>query len=242
MLRVYALGRSRVELAGRPLGTEDWTYAKPRELLYFLLTRPGSTKAEIGLALWPDASAKELRNSFHTCLKHLRRALGGQQWARFSGGGYTIDPGPGLWYDVEAFERSAGRALEADPEPATIPLLEEAADRYRGHFLLDVPVGGWADSRREQLRRRYERVMLTLGGQLGRDGRYAAAAEVFARLIDEDPLLEAAHRGLMRCHAALGNRNRAVRQYQALVDVLGAEVGTAPAPETTALYQRLRRG
>ena len=62
-LSVRALGRSVVEVGGRALGPEDWTYAKPRELLFHLLARPGSTKGEIGLALWPDESGAELRNS-----------------------------------------------------------------------------------------------------------------------------------------------------------------------------------
>lgn len=82
---VRALGRSGVALAGRWLGPEDWSYAKPRELLYHLLTRPGATKAEIGLALWPDASRAELRNSFHTGLKFLRRAVGDAVTVRYAG-------------------------------------------------------------------------------------------------------------------------------------------------------------
>jgi DNA-binding SARP family transcriptional activator len=70
--------------------------------------------------------------------------------------------------------------------------------------------------------------------------RYGEAAETFARLVEHDPFLEAAHRGPMRCHMALGNRARAIRQYHELVELLSADIGTAPAPETTALYTKLR--
>jgi DNA-binding SARP family transcriptional activator len=84
-------------------------------------------------------------------------------------------------------------------------------------------------------------VLLTLGRLLGRQRRYGEAAEVFARLVEHDPFLEAAHRGLMRCHVAMGNPARAVRQYQELAALLGAEIGTGPAPETAALYARLQR-
>jgi DNA-binding SARP family transcriptional activator len=101
-------------------------------------------------------------------------------------------------------------------------------------------VGSWTDGRREPLRRRYEQVVLTLGRLLGRQRRYGEAAETFARLVEHDPFLEAAHRGLMRCHMALGNRARAIRQYHELVELLSADIGTAPAPETTALYTKLR--
>jgi DNA-binding SARP family transcriptional activator len=220
--------------------TEDWTYAKPRELLYYLLTRRGSTKAEIGLALWPDASATGLRNSFHTGLKYLRRALGDPRWVRFAGGCYAIDHRSPLWYDVHDFEAAAGHALDAEPTTAAIPALLDAAARYPGDFLVDLAAGGWADAPRDHLRRRYERVMVTLGRLQGQDRRYGDATETFARLVEHDPFVEVAHRGLMRCHAALGNRARALRQYEELAELLGTQLGTSPAPETTALYARLR--
>jgi DNA-binding SARP family transcriptional activator len=46
----------------------------------------------------------------------------------------------------------------------------------------------------------------------------------------------------MRCELKLGERGHALRQYQQLARCLRDELGTAPAPETTALYLRLRRG
>lgn len=169
-------------------------------------------------------------------MKHLRRALGGHRWVRFVDGGYLIDRTDDLWYDVDEFERAAEQALTA----GTITALDTAAGRYPGDFLVDLAVGGWADARRERLRRRFEQVMLTLGGLQGQARRYVDAAETFARLVAHDPFLEAAHRGLMRCHVALGNRARAIRQYQELVELLDTGLGTAPAPETAALYAKLR--
>jgi DNA-binding SARP family transcriptional activator len=102
-----------------------------------------------------------------------------------------------------------------------------------------VPAGAWAEPHREELRREYEYVLRTLGGLLARGRRFAEAAEVFARLVAHDPLLEAAHRGLMRCHAALGDRGRALRQYEQLVDLLAEQLGVPPSPETLELHARL---
>jgi len=53
-------------------------------------------------------------------------------------------------------------------------------------------------------------------------------------------LLEEAHRGLMRCHAALGKRGRALKHYEELVELLEEKLGIPPAPETSALHERLR--
>ena len=55
-------------------------------------------------------------------------------------------------------------------------------------------------------------------------------------------MLEEAHRELMRCHAALGERGRALRHYEELVELLDEQLGTPPAPETSALHERLRAG
>jgi predicted ATPase/DNA-binding SARP family transcriptional activator len=230
-LSVRALGRSVVTVGGRVLGPEDWTYAKPRELLFYLLARPGSTKGEIGLALWPEASGAELRNSFHTGLKFLRRALGDAARVRFTGGAYHLEPLAALDYDVANFRAAAGPSIDA---------LQRAAKLYPGDFLTDVPVGRWAEPHRDDLRRDYEQVLRKLGGLLARDQRYAESAEAFTRLVTHDPLLEAGHRALMRCYAALGERGRALRQYDELVHVLKAQLGAEPAPETRELHSQLR--
>jgi DNA-binding SARP family transcriptional activator len=132
-------------------------------------------------------------------------------------------------------------ALRPGAVPSAIDPLADAAGRYPGDFLADTAVGPWAEPHRAELRRRYEHVLLTLGGLLGRERRFTDAAETFARLIVHDPLLEAAHRGLMRCHAALGNRGRALQQYDELTRLLREQLGTRPAPETTALHARLRQ-
>ncbi|MGA5299921.1 BTAD domain-containing putative transcriptional regulator [Nucisporomicrobium flavum] len=231
---VQALGRTRVVVAGRTVGAADWTYAKPRELLYHLLTRPGSTKAEIGLALWPDAAGTELRNSFHTGLKLLRRALGDAVRVRYAGGTYRLEPVLPLHFDVDDFGTAARKSED-------IGALTAAARLYAGDFLSDVPTGAWAEPHREQLRREYEYVLRTLGGLLAKQHRFGEAIEVFTRLAAHDPLLEAAHRGLMRCHAALGDRGRAVRQYEQLAGLLRDQLGVPPSPETVQLRARLLR-
>ncbi|WP_051797963.1 tetratricopeptide repeat protein [Catenuloplanes japonicus] len=233
LLVVHALGRARVLRGDRALGPEDWTYAKPRELLYHLLSHPGATKAEVGAALWPEAGPAELRNSFHTCVKHLRRALAGAATIGHAAGGYRVEGR--FVYDVDVFLAAADRAAGGD-----LDALTEAAGLYPGDFLADLAAGDWAAVPRDRLRRRYEQIMLDRGLILGRERRFAEAAETFTRLIEHDPLLEAAHRGLMRCHAALGNPARALRQYDDLVDLLHTEIGAPASPETRALRDRLR--
>jgi DNA-binding SARP family transcriptional activator len=96
--------------------------------------------------------------------------------------------------------------------------------------------------RQQELRRAYQEALLLLGGLLFARGRHAEAADTYRKAIAHDRFLEGAHRGLMRCQAALGERGRAVRHYEELVEMLYEQLGTPPAPETRALHERLRAG
>ncbi len=96
--------------------------------------------------------------------------------------------------------------------------------------------------RQEELRREYGEALLLLGGLLFARERHAEAAEAYRKAIAHDGLVEEAHRGLMRCQAASGERGQALRHYEELVQLLDKRLGTAPAPETRDLYERLRAG
>jgi DNA-binding SARP family transcriptional activator len=97
-------------------------------------------------------------------------------------------------------------------------------------------------TRRAELREKYLGTLLTLGQLLFAKTDYAQAAAAFKQVIEHDNYVEAAHRELMRCYARLGEQAQALRHYQTLAALMGAELGSPPAPETTALFQRLSRG
>jgi DNA-binding SARP family transcriptional activator len=247
--RAFALGETRVRVGERTLADSDWTYAKAKELFFYLLTHPASGKAHIGLELWPDASPAQLRSAFHRTLHHLRRALGKAEWVVFENDAYALNRALGYWFDVQAFEThlaEARRALKSGVAPAAraeaVQHLEAALALYRGDFLADIDAGEWAIFQREELRRRNIEARLTLGELYFAEARYAQAADVYRRLIALDPYLETAHRELMRCLARQGETGQAVRHYQTLCQFLRDELRAQPAPETTLLFERLRRG
>ncbi len=244
-VRIFALGPARVEKDGIPIDSPDWVQ-KSRELLYYLLSYPeGRTKEQIGLALWPEASASQLRSSLHITLYRLRRALGGKEWVSFTKGRYAFERSLDYSYDAEAFEDNLSEARRRrDQAPGqAIRHLEEAADLYGGDFLEELAVEGeWALVRQEELRRAYQEVLLLLGGLLMGQGRHTEAADAYRRSISHDRFLEEAHRGLMRSRAASGETGKALRHYEELVELLEEQLGAKPATETTALYESLRSG
>jgi len=247
-LEVSAFGDTRVVLGGRPLGPVDWTYAKSKELLFYLLSRESATKAQIGLDLWPEASPEQLRSAFHSALHHLRRALGGGDWIRYAGGRYAFAREHPFTYDVHDFEEHVHLAREQPGEgeatgrETAMAHLTAALRKAGGDFLADIPHADWALFERERLRQVRVDSMLLLAEGHFTAAAYPAAAEVFQQLLALDGYLEVAHRGLLRCLARQGESAQAVRHYQGVVDLLRADLGTSPSPETTLLFERIRRG
>jgi two-component SAPR family response regulator len=238
-LRLLALGREAVQLDQRVLGPADFSYAKPRELLFFLAEAGPSDKGQIGLALWPVASPGELRSAFHTTLHHLRRAVGSGR-VLFEQGGYRLD-GDRLDYDVTTYRQALAAARQAPSRGEELARLQHATGLYPGDFLA-ASAPGWSERTRDELRERQQRALLALGRMLLARGGHLAALDVFRRVLSLDELNEPAHRELMRCYQAMGEPSRASRQYEKLAVLLREEVGALPSGSTVELYDRIRAG
>jgi len=77
-----------------------------------------------------------------------------------------------------------------------------------------------------------------IDGYLDR-GDYDRAVEVCRRGLAREPCRERFHRALLICLIRLGQRDRAIAHYQHCRQVLKAELGVEPAPETERLYREM---
>ncbi|MGI8539843.1 MAG: AfsR/SARP family transcriptional regulator [Rubrobacteraceae bacterium] len=243
-LRALALGQARVEVGGAAVEASGWRYQKVAELFFYLISHPPRAREGIGLDLWPDASPSQLRNSLHSALYRLRKALGQPNRIHFTGDRYAFDHTISHSFDVADFEEKVRHAREcAEDDPgAAATLLEEAADLYRGDFLEGFSGGEWILFRQQELRETHNESQLLLGRLLTERGENSEAARAFRRAIVRDPYSGEAHAGLVRAYSRLGERSRALRHCQSLEDTLRGELGAAPPPEVAALAERLRRG
>ena len=249
-LRIFALGPTRVTVGDHTLATTDWTYHKARELLFYLVSQPPATKAQIGLDLWPDASEHKLRSLFHRTLHYLRQALGRPDWVVFADGAYTFNRELNCWCDLQVFEtlleeaQAIGWAESKSPtdRAQAIQYLKNATALWRGDFIEDLDAGEWSIYRREELRRSYIGALIDLAQLYFDEAHYHAATDVYQRILSLDNYLEFAHRELMRCYARQGESSWAVRHYQQLRELLRQELQAEPSPETVLLYERIRRG
>lgn len=242
-LHIFALGPERVYRKQYALKQSDWTYAKAKELLFYLLCHSSRTKGQIGLALWPDASPSQLRNNFHATLYHLRRALGRSEWITFEHEHYAFNRQLAYWFDIEAFETQLAqvRKIQTQDPTRSIHILEKTLQLYRGDFLEEMLDSEWSLLHQKKLHQMFLDALSTLGQLLFDEKHYGRAATIYQQLISHDNYLESAHRDLMRCYAYQNERSQALRHYQNLAAMLARDLGSSPATETTALFERLRQ-
>jgi DNA-binding SARP family transcriptional activator len=240
-LRIRTLGGFDVWARNRRVERSAWGSSRSRELLAFLACHgEGRTKGQIGLALWPDASPAQLRNTFHVTLHRLRRALAIPDVIEVDGERYRLNPAVSREFDAQIFEddvRAALRELRRGVDATA--RLAQAAARYRGDFLAGETVGEWADEHRDRLRELQAEALDALGRAHMERERYVEAADAFRTLLTLDPVNEEACRRQMTCLAQIGDRAGALRAYDGLVRALREELGVRPERETTVLRERL---
>lgn len=247
-LRIRALGRFALERDGSPITTEGKGQRKPLELLRVLVAHGANSPAngmptgELIDILWPDLEAEAPKASFDMTLLRLRKLLQVDGALRLAEGRLWLDPRV-VWSDVAAFERDCDALNKRAERPGRDEDLSAAAHRLRhrrGHKLFGRgAVEPWSVAPRERLARKFAQAVGTYGQHLEEQGNWAAAVSLYEQGLAEDPLAEPYHRGLMRCHLALGQPAEAMRCFLRCREVLASVLKVPPAAETLALMQRI---
>jgi ABC-type oligopeptide transport system substrate-binding subunit/DNA-binding SARP family transcriptional activator len=234
MLAIRALGAVTIERDGEPV-TELNTRKIEALLIYLACTRRPHAREVLAEMFWEERTGERALGNLRVALSNLRKHAG--DYLLIDRTTAAIDPQADVWLDVTALEKAlaAGR-------------LGQALELYRGDFLegfyvRDCPgFEDWSTFERERLRRLAQDALRDLAEDALERGDYRAGIHFASRLLDMDPLLEDAHRQLMRLLAADGQRGAALNQYETCRQVLDEELGVEPEDETTALYQAIQAG
>ncbi|NMO52471.1 hypothetical protein HH310_14875 [Actinoplanes sp. TBRC 11911] len=239
------LGGFRVTVGDVTVGTGP--RRRVRQVLAYLLAHrrapvPRDVLADV---FWPDAAPDAARNNLHVTLSYVRQALRAAHPAasverRFDT--YRIAGDVAVWTDVEQFARHRADGLRAERANDAVAALrshEAACQLYDGDFLADDPYAAWAEPIREALRLDVIDVQSRLIEAYLEQGAYAPATILARRLVEMDPCNEQAHRRLMSCYAASGQRHLALSQYHRLCDLLWTTLRVAPSARTTELFREL---
>ena len=255
LLRIYMLGGLRLLRGDEDLHPERWELQRAVSVFKYLVSEEGRwVPTDVLLDLfWPEAEPERARGALRTTVYALRHALQPElepyqasAYIEAARGRYRFRTESPHWWDVRAFLDALDRArrhLQAGAREQAARLFDEALALYRGDFLPEDRYEEWTVLPRERLRHAYLEAALQLG-ELA-----AHLPEVLSRAVARlreatalAPEREDLQRQLMLLFALSGRMADALRQYEALRQLLQEEFGMEPAPETEELVGRLRRG
>ncbi|MGA9634037.1 MAG: bacterial transcriptional activator domain-containing protein, partial [Solirubrobacterales bacterium] len=240
-------GSFSLRRGGRLVEEELWERRVAERLVRFLLVQRGEAVPEDLLfeAFWPGRSSTSARRSLQVAVSCARAVLDppdtGASAIEARERSYRVLLRPGDVVDTEVFAQAARTALSGDRVDGASGL-RRAVALWGGEPLPEERYEEWSTAWRETLLDLYSELLTALAETCfqGEDPFGATAAA--RRLVELDPLSEAAHRMLMVAFSRSGRRGHALRQFldcrRALVDELGLE----PAAETAELHRAILAG
>ena len=182
--------------------------------------------------LWPDSSQSQSLAYLRHCLTELRHALGSEAVRLQSPTSQT------LLLDIADTEIDVV-IFDSCIQQGDSSALRLAASIYRGPLLGDCSEE-WVLLDRGNREQSYFSTLQQLASDGLAQGDFGTAIEYARRAIAADPLQEGAQRTLIEALASSGDFGAAVQAYRELRLYLHQELNTAPSPQTTNLYNRIR--
>ena len=198
---------------------------------------------ELADVLWGEDPPKSWETSLRVVVSKLRG------WLATAGvdpataltsqfGCYRLHLPEPLVVDVEeaAAALGAARSAVAAGDPATALALAGAAAATGAAPFLAGGSEPWIERRQAELTQLRVQALEVLADAALAQQEPEAALAAAEDAVALEPLRETAHVGVMRAHAAAGNRAAALRAYERCRRALAEELGVAPSPETQAAY------
>lgn len=229
LVRIYLFGDFRIEKNGETLPLR---HSKARSLFAFLLRYPQKRHLREQLAdlFWPEAPPERVGRNLSDALYRLRQVLG-DDLLHTSRDAIMLNQDADLWVDVWAFTAGVSMAERA--------AWEQAASLYAGPLLPDS-YEDWVLQWRTRLQEQFDDCLLRLGTWAEQHHLPERAHHYFQQLVQQAPLREVGHRGLMRSLAALGRFAEVFAAYDVLAALLAQELGLEPDAETQRLLVQLQ--
>lgn len=243
-LQIRLLGGFGVAIGSRIVHDSEWRLRKAAAIVKLLALAPGHRlhREQILDTLWPDLDPLAAAHNLNQSIYVARRVLdprGGRAspYLPLQGDSVALASSGPIWIDVDAFEEAVATARSAKDPTA----LQVALDLY-ADLLPEDRYEDWAVGRRTTLRELFLSALLELA-RLREDRReHVAAIAALRRAVAEESTHEEAQRALMRLYALVGQRHRALRQYQQLRAALDRELGVTPDTATEQLYRDILAG
>lgn len=242
-LKLYLFGQPQLELQGQSLNIDR---RKAFALLaYLALAKHHQSRELVATLLWPELDQEHAHAALRSTLSSITTAVK-VEWLHKDRTSLALNPAS-LWIDISAFQTLLQAVRSHKHESSSLcseclNWMQQALDLYRADFMSGFSLidcndyDEWQTIQSEGLRRELAYILRRLADHYGELGNFELALIYANRWLELDNLHEPAHRCLMRLYAASGQRSRALRQYQQLVDLLDKELASVPDEESKQLY------
>ncbi len=246
-LKVQLFGNFQLFLGEKKLQTLK--RRKTRALMAYLLHKhPMPIHRDFIMdKFWSGVSQDSSRNSLNVAMYHLRKDLDNKgadgDYIIYENGLYSIHKDLIIEKDVDFFRDCCrkGEMYEKNQNmEAAISYYHQSFSFYKGDFLEDMRDEEWAEREREKLRETYLIIMDRLSLHFMKNKDFHQSIWLCKRMLEKDGCLEEIHRRLMYCFHQLGNRNKAIRQFQKCQEVLFAELEMKPSHQTLKMLEEIR--
>ena len=229
---VLLLGAPQLRLAD---GSTHALERKDAALLALLTLEGAMPRARAASLLWPEVDEEAARNNLRQRLHRLRKRAGcdlvssAHDVLRLADH-VTHDIGP----PARGTTSADGAAMDGLP-------VSGGETGEPGELLGSLDYGDcadlheWVAAARERQRAIRRDLLAETAARLEREGHLALALRYAEQLVATDPLLEHAHRRLMRLHYLRGDRAAALSAFARCRETLARELGAVPGDETTRL-------
>lgn len=245
-VKIHTLGRFSIEIHGEELSLDGKSLGKPLELLMVLIALGGRQVPEGRLAdtLWPDADGDRQISSLKTTLHRSRKLLGVDGAVQHRNNSVTLNPEL-CWLDSWAFLHLAEQLeedLKKGPDTAaTRENLENGINLYRGVFMANRPDDSWTFDLREQLRRRFQQLVLSAGRLKEEKNQWDTAVSLYQQALESDSLCEQLYHALMLCHHAMDRNGELINVYRQYKRAAEENFAFSPSPAIKKLYHEACR-
>jgi len=218
-----------------------WRTAKVEELFAYLLYYRGTIvrKGEIIENLWPECDPKIADGNLHTSVYQLKKTLkdnGVDIAVKFIGGGYVMEPGKAVDYDVAAFEAfvTKGEALGKH----NIDEFEKTTSLYRGDYLRSEDYL-WCMAERTRLQKYFADLAKQVARFYMNTGSFGKAEQIMLQSIEYLPYDEDAFELLLKICSMQADRPKMMKYYENVQTALNRDLGIEPRPSLKRLYEKL---
>jgi DNA-binding SARP family transcriptional activator len=246
-LQIYTLGGLRVLRGDKPITSLE-TRKVEALLVYLACNQRAHPREVLADLLWDERSQQQAQSNLRVALANLRKHLG--DYIMVDRDMTALNPEADVWIDMAEPEKGlrnwqAGKGLKSASGGRTGRTgdLPVPGDFLEGFTVRECRgFEDWSVRERERLHGLVVDSLHDLVAFELENAAYQAGLAHVTRLLEIDPLMEAAYCQRMALLACSGRRNEALAQYETLKRILWDELGIKPTEATEALLQKIRTG